>query len=158
MIEHKKQTGSLSDIAGSERITNEELLLCECDVLIPAALSDQINVNNAEQIKAAIVLELANAPTTIDANLILFNRSVMLIPDILANAGGVVGSYFEWIQNLSNNYWEEEEVISRLKKVMISAFNEIYAVCEQEKCTMKKAAYTIAIKRILNAERLRGNL
>ena len=82
----------------------------------------------------------------------------MLIPDILANAGGVVGSYFEWIQNLSNNYWEEEEVISRLKKVMISAFNEIYAVCEQEKCTMKKAAYTIAIKRILNAERLRGNL
>jgi glutamate dehydrogenase/leucine dehydrogenase len=104
VIGHKKSTGALADFAKADTISNDELLTCDCDVLIPAALSYQLDSNNAEYIKAKIVLELANAPTTKEADNILFERSVMLIPDVLANNGGVVGSYFEWIQNLSETY------------------------------------------------------
>ena len=120
--------------------------------------SGQLDGNNAEQVNAKVVLELANAPTTPDADRILFERSIMLIPDVLANAGGVVGSYFEWIQNLSNDYWPEEKVLDRLKETMITAFNDIHTLYKEEKSTMRKAAYTIAVKRILRAERLRGNI
>ncbi len=158
VIVHKRKEGTLQGFMGGQSISNKDLLTCDCDVLIPAALSDQIDRNNAKLIKAKIVLELANAPTTSEANILLFERSIMLIPDVLANAGGVVGSYFEWIQSLSNDYWDEEQVLVRLKKVMIDAFNDIYTVCREESCTMKKAAYKIAIKRILTAEKLRGNL
>lgn len=158
VIQHKRQSGSLSGYSGADAISNSDLLTCDCDVLVPAALSDQLNKENASKVKAKIVLELANAPTTTEADTILFERSVMLIPDVLANAGGVVGSYFEWIQNLSNDYWDEEEVIQRLRKTMIKAFENIYAVSRQEQSTMRKASYKIAVKRILSAERLRGKL
>ncbi|MHA2217868.1 MAG: Glu/Leu/Phe/Val family dehydrogenase [Candidatus Hodarchaeales archaeon] len=157
-IRHKKSAGTLADFAKADTISNDELLTCDCDILIPAALSYQLDSSNAEHVKAKIVLELANAPTTSEADQILFDRSIMLVPDILANAGGVVGSYFEWIQNLSNDSWEDQKVMTRLKNIMITAFNDIYETCQQEKCTMRKTAYKTAVKRILNAEKLRGNL
>ena len=158
VMKHKDETGSVVDFEGSTNITNEELLTGECDILIPAALSDQLNKNNAKEVRAKVVLELANAPTTKEADDILFDNKVMLIPDALANAGGVVVSYFEWIQNLNNDYWEEEKVLERLKKIMITAFNEVYSLCDEKGCRMRKSAYRLALKRILNAERLRGNL
>lgn len=158
VMEHKTGTGSVVDFEGSENITNEELLTCECDILIPAALSDQLNKDNAKDVRAKMVLELANAPTTKEADDIFFDKNVMLIPDVLANAGGVVVSYFEWIQNLNNDYWEEDKVLERLKKTMKTAFNEVYSLCDEKGCRMRKSAYQLAIKRILHAERLRGNL
>ncbi|MCZ7401609.1 MAG: Glu/Leu/Phe/Val dehydrogenase [Candidatus Methanoperedens sp.] len=158
VMEHKKGTGSVLDFEGSTNITNEELLICDCDILIPAALSDQLNKDNANDVKAKMVLELANAPTTKEADDIFFDKKIMLIPDALANAGGVVVSYFEWIQNLNNDYWEEDKVLERLKKIMITAFNEVHSLCDENSCRMRKSAYQLAIKRILHAERLRGNL
>jgi glutamate dehydrogenase/leucine dehydrogenase len=109
-------------------------------------------------VKAKIVLELANAPLTAEADDILFNREVLVIPDILANAGGVVVSYFEWSQNLSHDVWTEEKVLARLKQVMITAYDDVNEHCREARCRMRKAAYELAVKRILLAERLRGNL
>jgi len=134
------------------------LLICECDILIPAALSDQLNSANANKVRAKMVMELANAPTTKEADNIFFDKKIMLIPDTLANAGGVVVSYFEWIQNLNNDYWEEDKVLERLKKTMITAFKEVHSLCDEKSCRMRKSAYQLALKRILHVERLRGNL
>ena len=158
VIRHKERNGTVGGFGGAENITNEELLVSNCDILIPAALSDQLNANNARDVKAKIVLELANAPTTTEADEIFSERGIMLVPDVVANAGGVVVSYFEWSQNLNSEYWEEEKVIRRLKNVMITAFNDVYSLCVESKCRMRRAAYQLAVKRILHAERLRGNL
>lgn len=158
VIKHKNKTGSIADFSGAKNVTNAELLAADCDVLVPAALSNQIDANNAGSIKAAIILELANAPVTAAADEILFNRDVLVIPDIIANAGGVVVSYFEWSQNLSSDIWPEQKVLERLQEVMITAFNDVSGHCREIKCRMRKAAYELAVKRILNAERLRGNL
>jgi glutamate dehydrogenase/leucine dehydrogenase len=158
VIEHKKRTGSVTGFAGTKEITNAGLLVSDCDVLVPAALSNQLNESNAEAVKARIILELANAPTTSAADDIFFKRDIMLVPDILANAGGVVVSYFEWSQNLSNDTWPEAKVLDRLQKIMITAFNDVQGFCHEERCAMRKAAYQLAVKRILHAERLRGNL
>ena len=155
---HKGKTGSVMSFPGVRSITNAELLTVDCDVLVPAALSNQIDANNANDVRAKIILELANAPTTSAADDILFDRNILLIPDILANAGGVVVSYFEWSQNLSNDTWPEEKVLSRLREIMITAYNDVSGHCREERCRMRKAAYELAVKRILNAERLRGNL
>lgn len=156
--EHKTKTGSIVNFPGARDITNAELLTADCDVLIPAALSNQLDANNAKDVKAQFILELANAPTTAAADDILFMRDILLIPDILANAGGVVVSYFEWSQNLNGDTWPEEKVLSRLKETMTSAFNDVQGRCREGRCRMRKAAYELAVKRILNAERLRGNL
>lgn len=158
LMKHKADTGSVVDFAGSENITNEELLTGECDVLVPAALSDQLNKNNAHDVKAKMILELANAPTTKEADDIFFNNNIMLVPDVLSNAGGVVVSYFEWSQNLNNEYWDEDKVLEKLKKTMITAFNDVHALCSTSNCRMRRSAYQLALKRILHAERLRGNL
>ena len=152
------KTNSVLGFPGAKKITNSELLASECDILIPAALSNQLDESNADDVKAQIVLELANAPTTAEADDILFNKNVTVIPDIIANAGGVVVSYFEWSQNLSNDIWPEEKVLHRLRELMITAFNDINAHCKEGKCRPRKAAYQLAVKRILHAERLRGNL
>jgi glutamate dehydrogenase/leucine dehydrogenase len=109
-------------------------------------------------VKARIVLELANAPTTAEADEIFFGRDILLLPDILANAGGVVVSYFEWSQNLDGDTWAEEKVLKKLKQTMIQAFNDVHGHCRETRCRMRTAAYQLAVKRILNAERLRGNL
>ncbi|MFZ3385463.1 MAG: Glu/Leu/Phe/Val dehydrogenase [Candidatus Methanoperedens sp.] len=158
VMEHKEKTDSVVDFPGAQNITNEELLVSDCDILIPAALSEQIHKDNASQVKAKIILELANAPTTVDADEILLANKQMLIPDILANAGGVVVSYFEWIQNLNNDYWEEEKVLEKLEKTMVLAFNDVYSLCLENDRNMRRAAYKLALKRVLSAERLRGNL
>jgi glutamate dehydrogenase/leucine dehydrogenase len=155
---YKNKTGSVVGFPGAENITNADLLTIDCDVLIPAALSNQLDENNAKDVKARIVLELANAPTTSAADDILFDRDIMVIPDILANAGGVVVSYFEWSQNLSNDTWPEEKVLKRLEHDMTAAFNNVHSHCREARCRMRKAAYQLAVKRILNAEKLRGNL
>ena len=155
---HKDKTRRVIDFKDGINITNEELLVCDCDILIPSALSDQLTGANAREVKARIVLELANAPTTTEADEILSENKIMLVPDILANAGGVVVSYFEWSQNLNNDYWEEEKVLQKLNNVMITAFNDVYALCNEERCRMRRAAYQLAVKRVLYAERLRGNL
>ncbi len=158
VMKHKAKTGTVVDFEGSKNITNEELLTCECDILIPAALSDQLNSDNAQDVQAKMVLELANAPTTKEADDVFFDKNIMLIPDVLANAGGVVVSYFEWSQNLNNYYWDEDKVLERLKKTMITAFNDVYSLCHEKNCRMRRSAYQLALKRILYAERLRGNL
>ncbi|MBE0523163.1 MAG: Glu/Leu/Phe/Val dehydrogenase [Methanosarcinales archaeon] len=155
---HKVTTGSVVDLPGCTSITNEELMVCDCDILIPAALSNQLNKDNADHVMASLIIELANAPTTTKADEIFFERNIMVIPDILANAGGVVVSYFEWIQNISNDYWKEKKVLDRLQWTMISSFNDIFKLYEQNNYTMRRAALGLAIKRILHAEQLRGNL
>jgi glutamate dehydrogenase/leucine dehydrogenase len=158
VIAHKEKTKSVVDFKGGTNVTNEELLTCDCDILIPSALSDQLNKDNAHDVKAQIILELANAPTTTEADDIFFEKRIMLIPDVLANAGGVVVSYFEWSQNLNNDYWEEEKVLQKLRNIMITAFNDVFSLCREESCRMRRAAYQLGVKRVLHAERLRGNL
>lgn len=158
LIRHKEMTGSVINFPGSTAITNERLLASDCDILVPAALSGQLTGDIARAVQARIILELANAPTTTEADKILFDRNILLIPDVLANAGGVVVSYFEWMQNLSGDSWEEEKVLEKLKQVMISAFNDVDELCREETCRMRRASYHLGIRRILHAERLRGNL
>jgi glutamate dehydrogenase/leucine dehydrogenase len=155
---HKREKGSVVEHPGAEKITNEELLTLDCDILIPAALSDQITRDNAQEVKAGVVLELANGPVTVEADDVLFDRGVRVIPDILANAGGVVVSYLEWVQNLSGDTWKRERVIRRLRRIMVSAFREVYGICREEECSMRLAAHLLGVRRILEAERLRGNL
>ena len=158
VMKFKDETGNVSDFPGSSNITNEELLVSGCEILVPAALSDQLDKDNANDIRAKIIVELANAPTTQEADRIFHDKGIMLIPDILANAGGVVVSYFEWSQNLNSNYWEEEEILRKLKKTMINAFNDVHAIFKEESGGMRRAALQLGVKRVLNAERLRGNL
>ncbi len=158
LMEHKQKTGSVMDFRGGKNITNEELLVSDCDILIPAALSEQLNEYNAKDVKAKLILELANAPTTIEADGVFQDEKILVIPDILANAGGVVVSFFEWVQNLNNDYWEEDKVLEKLKSTMVASFNDVYGICTEENSSMRRAAYQLAVKRILHAERLRGNL
>jgi len=156
--QHKNRTGSVVGFPGASAITNDQLLATDCDILIPAALSNQLTEENAGDVKAKIILELANAPTTAAADEIFHRRDILLVPDVLANAGGVVVSYFEWSQNLSSDRWPEEKVLERLKQTMNLAFHDVHGYCREKQCRMRKAAYQLAVKRILSAERLRGNL
>ncbi|WP_052402746.1 Glu/Leu/Phe/Val family dehydrogenase [Methanococcoides methylutens] len=158
VIDHKYRTGSVIDFPETRNITNEELLESDCEILIPAALSEQIKRENVHEIKAKIILELANAPITMEASRVLLDKHVIIIPDILANAGGVVVSYFEWIQNLSQDYWEEDKVLERLQQKMITAFDKVYEICMEQDCSMRRAALQFSVRRVLYAERLRGNL
>ncbi len=158
VMQHKNKMGSVTKFPGGRDISNAEILTSDCNVLVPAALSNQLNAGNAKDVKAEIILELANAPTTATADDIFFSRDVLLIPDILANAGGVVVSFFEWSQNLSGEAWPEDKVLEKLKQTMITAFNDVSGHCREKRCRMRKAAYELAVKRILQAERLRGNL
>ena len=138
------------------KVTNDELLELPCDILIPAALENQITAENADRIKAKIIVEGANGPTTTDADEILYKKGVEVIPDILANAGGVIVSYFEWVQNLQSFYWDEDEVNARLKKQIIRAFHEVCKAEETYGVDMRVAAYIVALKRLTAARRLRG--
>ena len=158
VIEHKEKNNSLSGFKGAKEISNEDLLELECNVLIPAALENQITKNNANKIKAEIILELANAPITPEADLILEKKKIIVIPDILANAGGVVVSYFEWVQNSMNYYWTTEEVTKKLEGYMVDSTREVQKTCKEFKCAMRDAAYILAVNKVLNAERLRGVL
>jgi glutamate dehydrogenase len=156
--EYKNQTGSVIDFPKSKSITNQELLELECEILVPAALENQITQENARNIKAKIVAEGANGPTTPEADEILYDKGIFMIPDILANAGGVTVSYFEQVQNQMNYYWTEEEVRSRLETIMRRSFREVLAISQEYSVSMRTAAYMLAVKRIANAIKARKKM
>ncbi len=153
---HKLETGSVVGFKGAQRIDNREVLEYNCDVLVPAALEKVITRDNASRIKAKIVAEAANGPTVPEADDILFGRGVMVLPDILANAGGVTVSYFEWVQDLQNNFWEEDEINERLKRKMTRAFREAFEQSKRHNVSMRKGAYCVAVDRVAEATKLRG--
>jgi len=156
VYEHKKKSGSVIDYKGCGSITNEELLELKCDILIPAALENQITKANAANIKAKIVAEGANGPTTPEADRILCEKRVFLIPDILANAGGVTVSYLEWVQNLVREHWSLGEVNRKLEYKMLKAFNNVYEIVEKEKLDMRTVALMLGIGRVGEAIRTLG--
>jgi len=156
VYEHKKKTGSVVGFKGAKEITNEELLELKVDILVPAALENQITEKNADKIKAKIVAEGANGPTTPEADEILYKKGVFVIPDFLCNAGGVTVSYFEWVQNIYGYYWPASEVYEKLDKIMTRAFWEVLEASKKEKINMRIAAYLVAVKRVADAVRLRG--
>ena len=152
----KKKTGSVINYKEGDRITNEELLTLPTDVLLPAALENQITENNAEKIKAKIIAEAANGPTTPEADKILEDNKVLIIPDIIANAGGVTVSYFEWVQALQAFFWSEREVNLKLRDKMEKSFWEVIKVRDEKKVGMRTAAYILGVGRVAQATRLRG--
>jgi len=151
-----KGTKSVKGLLNTEPMTNEELFGLECDILVPAALESQITSENARNIKARIVAEGANGPTTPDADKILQEKGVFLIPDILANAGGVVVSYFEWVQDLQCFFWDAEEINRRLDRIMVRSFGEVLQASKTQGTDMRTAAYLLAISRVAEATRVRG--
>ncbi|WP_436881965.1 Glu/Leu/Phe/Val family dehydrogenase [Staphylococcus gallinarum] len=155
LVELKEQHGRVTHLF-DDVIPNSDLLELDCDILVPAALSNQITADNAANIKATIIAEAANGPTTQEATAILNQRGVLLIPDVLASAGGVTVSYFEWVQNKQGYYWSEDEVESKLRDKMVEAFNTIYDLAEDRKMDMRLAAYVLGIKRTAEASRFRG--
>lgn len=159
VLRYKESTGSVVGYPKTRKITNEELLELDVDVLMPAALENVITEKNADKIKAKLIVELANGPVTPEADKMLEKKGVTIVPDILANAGGVIVSYFEWVQNLQNYYWSEKENISRLKTIIEDAFDEVWnKKCCTADCSMRLAAYAIAVERVAKAEKLRRNL
>jgi len=153
VLEHKSKTKSVVGFENTKEITNEELLELDVDILVPAALENQITDKNVNNIKAKIVLELANGPTSPEADEILFKKNILLIPDILANAGGVTVSYYEWVQNRIGEYWDLETVYSKLNKVMVRSFDEVYSIKESKKIDMRTAAYVLSVQRVVDAVR-----
>ncbi|MEN6642694.1 MAG: Glu/Leu/Phe/Val dehydrogenase [Armatimonadia bacterium] len=156
LMRHKQETGSVVGFQGCDEITNEELLEVQCEVLIPAALENVITTDNASRIRARIVAEAANGPTTPDAQRILDENNIFVIPDILANAGGVTVSYFEWVQSNQARYWDAEDVDKRLREIMVNAFQAVYKESRDRKVNMRDAALNIAVGRVARAQELRG--
>lgn len=156
LLKHKELTSSVGNFPGTIPISNGDLLAIKCDILIPAALENQITKENAEFIKAKIVAEAANGPTTPDADSILAKKGIPVIPDILANSGGVIVSYYEWVQNLMNYYWSLEEVNEKLKIQIIDAFKHIWEMSEKHQTNLRIGAYMLALERISTALSLRG--
>jgi glutamate dehydrogenase (NAD(P)+) len=153
---HKLNGGTLSELKGGDRITNEELVAIDCDVFAPCALEQVVNEANADQVKARVIVEGANGPLTPGADAILESNDVLILPDILANAGGVVVSYFEWVQGLQEYFWKEDEVNERLNEIITRAFDETWATYEDRKTTMRMAAYGLAVQRVAEATVTRG--
>lgn len=156
LIEYVKRNKKVIGFPGAKPIDSNEILMLECDVLVPAALENVITERNAKDIKAAIVAEGANGPTTPDADRILESRGVFVIPDILCNSGGVTVSYFEWVQDRMGYFWTEDEVNSRLESIMVKAFDDVLRTSLENKSNMRIAAFTLAIKRVLDVMMLRG--
>jgi len=156
ILAHVAKQQPLKAYKNADRITNEELLALECDVLVPAALENVITEDNADKIRAAIICEGANGPTTAGADEILQQKGIFVIPDILANAGGVTVSYFEWVQDRGGYFWDEETVNSRLEKIMVTSFREVAERSEAHKVSVRIAAYMVAIDRVAKVHRLRG--
>ncbi|MCD6299631.1 MAG: Glu/Leu/Phe/Val dehydrogenase [Dehalococcoidales bacterium] len=156
LICHKRETGSVNGFKDSETITNAELLGLQCDILVPAAMENQIVKTNADSIKARIIVEGANGPITPEADRILGDNGVVIVPDILANAGGVVVSYLEWVQGLQSFFWDEAEVNAYLQRIMTNAFTEVWEISQQHKVDMRTAAYMLALQRLSCAMSMRG--
>jgi glutamate dehydrogenase (NAD(P)+) len=153
---HAKEAGTVAGFQDAEPISNADLLALPCDVLVPAALGGQITEKNADHVRARIVAEGANGPTTPEADEILAARGIPLIPDILANAGGVIVSYFEWVQGLQYHFWRESEINSRLQEIMIRAFNQVNAMSKREHVDLRTAALMVGVRRVADAFHLRG--
>jgi len=153
---HKAESGSVGSFPGTDDISNKELFSLECDILIPAAMENQITEENAANVRAKIVAEAANGPTTPEANNILHDNNILVLPDILASAGGVTVSYFEWVQNLQNFYWTEEEVNQRLEQKMTAAFATVYRISQEYSVDMRSAAYMAGVKLLAEAMEIRG--
>jgi glutamate dehydrogenase (NAD(P)+) len=155
-MRYKERSGTVVGMPGTSRISNDDLLTMKCDVLIPAALENVITLNNADQIKAKIIAEAANGPTTPHADEVLARRGIMVIPDILANAGGVTCSYFEWVQDLQSFFWSESEVNAKLEHVMRRAFTEVQESSRKHRTHMRTGAYALAVGRVADATLVRG--
>jgi glutamate dehydrogenase (NAD(P)+) len=153
---HKHETGALAGLAGTQAIDPEELITIDCDVLAPCALEQVITGANADAVRAKIVVEGANGPTTPAADEILDERGILVLPDVLANAGGVVVSYFEWVQGLAEYFWSEDEVNAKLNDIVRRAFNETWEVCEKRGVSMRLASYGLAVQRVAEALTTRG--
>ena len=153
---HKQEAGSVLGFPGAEPITNEELLEIDCDVLVPAAIEGVVTIKNADRIQAKIVCEGANGPVTFEADKILNDRGVVVVPDILANSGGVTVSYFEWVQDIQAYFWSEEEVNDRLRDIMEDAFSQVHALATDKGLSMRQAAHWIGVGRVAEAHLTRG--
>jgi glutamate dehydrogenase/leucine dehydrogenase len=151
-----KERGTLAEFPNGDAISNEELLACECDVLIPAAMESTVTADIAPHVQAKVVVEGANGPVTPEGDEILRDNGVTILPDILANAGGVTVSYFEWVQGLDNYFWDRKRVQDELQRIMEKAFDEVNAKADEADCDYRTAAYTIAISRVADACRLKG--
>lgn len=155
LLDRRDSFGTVTKLFNNT-ISNKELLEIDCDILVPAAIENQITEENANDIKAKIVVEAANGPTTLEATKILTDRGILLVPDVLASAGGVTVSYFEWVQNNQGYYWTEEEVEQRLEKVMVRSFDSIYETAQVRKVNMRLAAYMVGVRKMAEASRFRG--
>ncbi|MDX1918268.1 MAG: Glu/Leu/Phe/Val dehydrogenase dimerization domain-containing protein [Candidatus Caenarcaniphilales bacterium] len=158
LYEHVALTSAVSGFPGAEQISNSELLELNCDVLIPAAICKQITANNANNIKAKMIVEAANAPITFEADQILAERGVLVVPDILVNAGGVIVSYFEWVQNIQQFRWDRASIFQELDRVLARTFREVLEVCDSYKVSLREGSYILAVDRVASATRLRGHL
>ena len=156
VLSWKQEHGTVVGFPGSTKITNGELLELPVDILIPAAYENQITARNAKNVKAKIIAEAANGPTTPDADVILAKNGAFMIPDILCNAGGVTVSYFEWVQDLNRDHWSEKVVNEKLREIMVKAFQETLAIARREQCYMRTAAYLLAVQRVADAMEMRG--
>ena len=156
VLRFKRETGTVVGYPGSDRISNEELLELECDVLVPSALENVITQHNAPRVKARIIAEGANGPTTPEADEILYDRGIFVVPDVLANAGGVTVSYFEWVQGLQFFFWSEREINIQLREIMVRSFEDVLRISQEKKVDMRVAAYILAIGRVAEATMIRG--
>ncbi len=156
VIAWKKEHGTVQGFPGSIDVSNSDVLTVDCDILIPAALENQITADNAGDVKARLIAEAANGPTTPEADKILWKKSKFMIPDILCNAGGVTVSYFEWVQDLNRDHWSEQVVNEKLKEIMVKAFTSVLAIARREQCDMRTAAYLLAVERVADAMQMRG--
>jgi len=156
VYQHHLATGSVVGFPDADNISNEELLALDVDILVPAALENQITKDNAPKVKAKVIAEAANGPTTPKADLILNDKNVFMIPDILCNAGGVTVSYFEWVQDLQAHFWDEAAINQNLQCIMDRSFQNVYQVSLREKCNMRLAAYIVAVEKVAQAIKIRG--
>jgi glutamate dehydrogenase len=155
LLDRRDSFGTVTNLF-TNVITNQELLEKECEILVPAAISNQITRENANEIKADIIVEAANGPTTLEATHILTNRNVLLVPDVLASSGGVTVSYFEWVQNNQGFYWSEEEVAQKLRDKIVDSFERVFSTAQQYQVDMRLAAYIVGIRKMAEASQYRG--
>jgi glutamate dehydrogenase (NAD(P)+) len=156
LAEYHAETGTVVGFPGGERITNDQLLVLDCDVLIPAALESQLTPENAPHVKAEIIIEAANGPTTPEADVIFEERGILVVPDILANSGGVTVSYFEWVQDLQAYFWDEDEVNRKLRTIMERGYVDVLGLSEEKKVPMRVAATALGVSRVAEAHTTRG--
>ena len=158
VLEHLAQGGTLDNYQedGVQHISTEELLRLECDILVPAAVECQIHEKNVQEIEARIIIEGANCPVTWKADAVLREKGVLVVPDILANAGGMIVSYFEWVQNIQTLVWDGDEVSRMLRQIILKAFDDVWTKAQEDHITLRQSAYALALERVCRAKKIRG--